>query len=371
MLSGFLLHATWPFTLLDLTGERAAQIARDHPSSVCVVFQENPSPSLFQPNIIILGKPPTPAHIETLLQTECFDAIIQDPSETHLPNPKCPLIKFTSPDAKWTYILAKPPGISLAAFLNLNGVWPASLPPLLHLDPQDNFIQGTKIASFPYSPKKNLPTQALPSSLPKADHIHFLYTSALIPAQYEERKAEYIRSLQAIRSFGYEPWIIEATNIDHSFFDDLGANVLYPKQNNPSLKNLTTNELRSLLPCLSKLPFKDDDLIIKITGRYLLFDDYLLQTLIDNPGFDLYAENWLYPTNVYGKAFLSTGCFAMKWSLFKKMLYAVNLHAVELTFTPFERILGKFAERNQLKFYPLQSVHMIARSGNSREIYIH
>ena len=75
--------------------------------------------------------------------------------------------------------------------------------------------------------------------------IHVIYTSALLPAKFELRKEEYLASLAQLRSYGLEPWIIEATNIHSSFFDELLTQVLYPQRHIEGLRNKGVNETLS------------------------------------------------------------------------------------------------------------------------------
>ena len=62
--------------------------------------------------------------------------------------------------------------------------------------------------------------------------IHMYWTTAVIDNQYDQRKEEYLRSFYQIKSFGIDPWIIEATNIQSSFFDSISQRVFYPQQHN-------------------------------------------------------------------------------------------------------------------------------------------
>lgn len=100
--------------------------------------------------------------------------------------------------------------------------------------------------------------------------IYVLYTSALLPKQFELRKQEYLKSFYTLISYGYEPWIIESTNIDNSFFDEISNRVLYPQKNVLSLRNKGVNEVMSIRASIPLLPFEDNDIVIKLTGRYLL-----------------------------------------------------------------------------------------------------
>lgn len=111
--------------------------------------------------------------------------------------------------------------------------------------------------------------------------IHFICTSALKSSLFEERKREYLRNLNALRSYGYDPWIIEATNIDHSFFDEVSSRVLYPRNHGPGSWSIGVHEARSIDACLPFLSFADEDVVIKMTGRYWMYDPTFIHTILE------------------------------------------------------------------------------------------
>src|SRR5579871_6172774 len=92
--------------------------------------------------------------------------------------------------------------------------------------------------------------------------IHIIMTSALIDAQYEWRKHEYLTAINAVKSYGFEPWILEATHIISSFFDEVSNRVLYTQVNDLSLRNKGVNETMAIRASLPYLPFDDEDIVI-------------------------------------------------------------------------------------------------------------
>ena len=144
--------------------------------------------------------------------------------------------------------------------------------------------------------------------------IHIVCTAALIPIRYNQRKNQYIRSLNVLRRYGYDPYVVESCVAGPTFLDEHCNNVCYTLSNDAQLRNKGVNESVSLLMALEKWQFKDDDIILKLTGRYLLQSDALLRFLENNEDVVALAK---YAKENYSTVL--TGCFAMRCDLMKKM----------------------------------------------------
>ncbi|HSX26199.1 MAG TPA: hypothetical protein VLE89_04240 [Chlamydiales bacterium] len=185
--------------------------------------------------------------------------------------------------------------------------------------------------------------------------IHVIYTSALIPRNFPARKGEYLRSFNALKNYGFDPWIIEATHIDHSFYNDISNRVLYPHQNK-YMHNLGANELLSIRTCFPHFSFADEDVVVKLTGRYWLFQPTLFKIIRENPDYDVYIKKW------FGNGWFEfTGCFAMKWKHFKKMFEAANPDSMNNDRIAIEEILAKYIIENNLHALVLEKLDVLAR----------
>ena len=192
-----------------------------------------------------------------------------------------------------------------------------------------------------------------------AQQIHVLFTSALINRQYELRKEEYIKSVQQFRSLGFDPWIIEATNINASFYDEITNRVLYPNKNNLALRNKGVNELASLRESFSKLPFDDDDIVIKVTGRYFLKDSYFIdQIKATQSDYDVWG---LFGKHFVDKGHLVTGCFAMRWKQYKEVMESIDLVMAEVDYIAVEKLIAESIGRRNLRVNYLTDLHLDAR----------
>lgn len=152
---------------------------------------------------------------------------------------------------------------------------------------------------------------------------HIVLTAALIDNQYESRKEEYIKALTTLRNYGFKnPHIIESICAGKTFLNDYSENVIYPNVNNFRLRNKGVNEVVSILNSLDKLHFNDEDMIVKITGRYYFISDHFLKTVESHPSIDVFAK--LSPD---GQVY--TGCFAMRYKYFKELFRQIDVKKME------------------------------------------
>jgi hypothetical protein len=119
---------------------------------------------------------------------------------------------------------------------------------------------------------------------PMNAEMRIILTAALTDNCFEFRKNQYIESLSILAKYGYKnPYIVEAIRTPGpTFLDDYSTNVFYATCNNPSIRNLGANEARTLLEALEYFQFADDDMILKLTGRYQLFSDRLIKIVEKN-----------------------------------------------------------------------------------------
>ena len=75
---------------------------------------------------------------------------------------------------------------------------------------------------------------------------------------------------------------IATKNIFHTYLNDLGCEILYTNTNNLNTPNKAVNEYLDIQEVIKHYNIKDDDMIIKLTGRYLLLDTSFIETVISN-----------------------------------------------------------------------------------------
>ncbi|WP_432713742.1 hypothetical protein [Pedobacter sp.] len=102
--------------------------------------------------------------------------------------------------------------------------------------------------------------------------IHLIITTASIKENYLQRKEQYIKSIDLALKFDYlfdSCTVLECFSAHEDYLD--AYPVFYSKvQNKYPEKGL--NEMQHIKAFLEQSPFKEQDGIIKLTGRYLLED---------------------------------------------------------------------------------------------------
>jgi len=169
-----------------------------------------------------------------------------------------------------------------------------------------------------------------------ASTVHIITTAALIDKKYEERKQEYIHSLTILKGWGYEPFVVESCSNGPTFLNDYSNHVLYSGTNNRLLRNKGVNELLALRAAFKKFPFDDDDIIIKLTGRYYFSDQSFLQYVQQNSTLDAFVK---YDSQL---DMIFTGCFALRARYFKHMIESINLQEMEDRMMNFESVVARY-----------------------------
>lgn len=185
------------------------------------------------------------------------------------------------------------------------------------------------------------PTETWEKWVKKEPQIKFLYTSALIPYKFEERKGEYIQCLKILEKYGYKDrtYVVESGPYTPlSFFDDYCDHVFYANTNDTSFINKGVNEGKASLAAFDYYDFDDEDMIIKITGRYLFNDDRFVRLVEDHPEVDAFGSP-------HPKLGIVTGCFAMRSKYYKQMLRALDFNEMELKAIDIEREMEKFLKK--------------------------
>lgn len=200
--------------------------------------------------------------------------------------------------------------------------------------------------------------------------IRILFTAALIDLNFDERKKEYIKTLEVLDSYGYTNcYIVEAIKSDGpTFLEKHSQNVIYSNVNNSSLRNKGVNEAQSIKKALNQFKFDDNDMIIKITGRYFFTSDTFLIKVKNSPEFDAFFK-----TGAGEQIF--TGCFALRYKYFKEFIYQLDLEVMESNMINIEWKLAQYIESlktKNIKIMKLDQLDITANifgNGNSALYY--
>ncbi len=174
--------------------------------------------------------------------------------------------------------------------------------------------------------------------------IRIICTSAIIPEHYEMRREEYTRSLQRLKNYPYELYVFEACHRSSPpFLEKLTPHVFYSNVNNPSLRNKGVNEAASLIEGFKYYRFNDEDMIVKLTGRYHLFNDHFLKIIESHPEGDVFVKGDKNHLRSHEKIF--SGCFAMRHRFFKQMLAEMDLVKMEKEMIDIEKEIAHFIQQ--------------------------
>jgi len=170
------------------------------------------------------------------------------------------------------------------------------------------------------------------------ENIKVLLTAALIDQAAEMRKNEYIHSINIFRNLGINPYIVESIKVGPTFLNNFVSRIIYPQVNIPA-HNKGVNELRSLIAALNQFDFKDDDMIVKLTGRYYFKDDTFLKTILAHPNIDGFVKLDNNPHTPKSKS-IHTGCFALRCKYLKQILPTIDQVTMETNMINFEELVG-------------------------------
>ena len=190
----------------------------------------------------------------------------------------------------------------------------------------------------------------------QAASIKIIYTAALLDRHFEGRKQEYIHTLRVLSQLGYEPYIVEAIKKKGpTFLDQYCTKVFYAQSNNPNLRNKGVNEASTMLEAFNYFDFDDEDMIIKLTGRYYFESTLLFQRIEKNPDYDAFVKSH-YPGEFF------TGCFAMRYKYFKHMLEQLDFATMEKHFISVEHEVAEYIKKAQIRFLQLNRLGVAGRN---------
>jgi hypothetical protein len=148
----------------------------------------------------------------------------------------------------------------------------------------------------------------------------------------DRRRQEYYLAISNVLNLvrthkNITPIIVENSMPYQSYLDVFNSKILYTNDNSRLIEGTTilhkgSREILDIRKVIEKYGIEEDDMIIKITGRYLLFKDDFFKTVLDN----LDKEAIFRPYNVCtydtGNIHMVLGLFALKCKYFKMFNYA-------------------------------------------------
>lgn len=188
-----------------------------------------------------------------------------------------------------------------------------------------------------------------------------LFTSAIINSYYEQRKKEYIDSFNILTNFFDKKNIHIVECFSHEridFLENLNDNVFYTKTNS-EFRNKGVKEANGLISFImnSTNQIKEEELIIKQTGRYKFINNNFINT-IKNTSYDSYVK--IDQTKIQ----CFTGLFAIKFKYLKEFLFNLNLQKMEDCMINIERELFIYLNTKNIKTCTLSEIGLYSNINN-------
>ena len=138
--------------------------------------------------------------------------------------------------------------------------------------------------------------------------------------------------------------------MDHSYLDTLQVDVLYTSNNNRTYKSKGVNEMLDIKEVITTYGIKDDDIIIKITGRYRALSSRFFEEVMKNDH-DAFIKFYGTCSLTFDKYDCILGCYAIRCKFIKlyNHLSIDNYQSAEVAFARYVRMCGaRFNEVEQL-----------------------
>jgi hypothetical protein len=161
--------------------------------------------------------------------------------------------------------------------------------------------------------------------------IYIIITTSIINKEgvknEDHRKNRYTECIQQLLGLVendplIKPIIVENNGQRQTFLDDFKCDVFYTDNNKKDFKHKGGNELLDIKDVINNYNIQDDDVIIKLTGRYkLLTMNFLESVKIRNDNIDAFIKFFNVCTKEYMFDDCVLGLFAIRCKYLKNFTY--------------------------------------------------
>jgi hypothetical protein len=142
----------------------------------------------------------------------------------------------------------------------------------------------------------------------------------------ENRYSECIASALKLTETEGEPKIktivVENNGSRSTYLDKFNCDIIYTDNNKNNYIHKGVNELLDIKDVISKYDIDDDDIIIKLTGRYKLLNNHFIQLVINNViRYDAFIKFFNVCTETYMEDDCVLGLYAVKCKYLKAFNY--------------------------------------------------
>jgi hypothetical protein len=188
--------------------------------------------------------------------------------------------------------------------------------------------------------------------------MKILLTSATIPSFFEERKNEYQESIDFIKnhSLNGNSTIIETVLFEKSFLEEFDLEIFYSKTHNETIKNKGVKEIMALNSYFYNNKIDDNEMIIKMTGRYRFLSEKFIKE-IQKDDFDAYY------TTEGNQVFF--GCFALRKKYLIEFINSIDLDEMEKNMINVEKKFYDFLQiKNNIKLKHIDKIDVYSKINN-------
>lgn len=185
--------------------------------------------------------------------------------------------------------------------------------------------------------------------------VKVIYTSALIPNKFNERKRNYIESYDSL-SLNFKKddiHILECFSSEGGFLLTLGSPVHLSLTHDIGLKNKGVLELNGILNFIRTKEI-ETNYFLKITGRYKFIGEDFLKLLEKNLEYDFYGKLIDKNTQVF------TGCFLIKKNVLLEFLEFQDFNYLEKKMINIEKALLDFLKIKNKKCFFVENLGLEA-----------
>jgi hypothetical protein len=146
----------------------------------------------------------------------------------------------------------------------------------------------------------------------------------------ESRRTRYLDSIRSsLKAIAHiptiKPIIVENNGLTSSYLDDLHCDVVYTNNNKKACTHKGVNELYDIQHVINQYNIGDDDMIIKLTGRYKVLSDAFFTMVVNNvEKYDAFIKFFNVCTLKYMRDDCVLGLLAIRCKYLKEFSYKCN-----------------------------------------------
>ena len=191
---------------------------------------------------------------------------------------------------------------------------------------------------------------------------------------FENRKKRYIECIETAKLINkklndqIKIIIVENNGIRNTFLDELEVDVLYTENNNYNSNNYMLhkgpNEMMDIKDVIHKYNINDEDVVIKLTGRYKLLNNSFFKLIIDsNNRYDVFMKFADISRGIYKKNDCAMGLYGIRSKYLKKFEFKLQDKSPEYNLATFIR-----ENINDNKIYEVNSLNLECQFADNNRI---